>query len=245
MTINAARFCRFLLVMLVVLGLGVLLALASGCGNQPLLIGRDVVVNGDLTVRGDTEVVGSLDVGGDVTADDVIVGDDLEVADDVEIGDNVTIDGNAAVVGDLGLGGEIVELPEPPPPPPPDNTPPPTQPSPPPAISATILDLTRSIQSDFVPAGLSVADQVRYDIRVMINNGNGETLTLHYLLYDNTVNNSSFTAPIGNGEVIITFSRNLTVATPSADDCFQVRKAGVAISPVSATCFPIVVASPP
>lgn len=122
---------------------------------------------------------------------------------------------------------------------------PPQPPPPPPAISATIVDLARTIQSDRLPVGLSIADEVRYDLRVLVSNGRGETLVLHYLLYDNTVSDLPFVAPIGAGEVIVTFVRNPTVATPSANDCFQVRKAGVAVSLVPATCFPIIVAGSP
>lgn len=259
-------------------------SLVAGCGNQPLRLARDVVVDGDLTVRGDVEVGDDLAVVNDAAVDGSLdVGDDLTVGDDVVVGD------------DIEFGGEIVELPEPPPPPPPPVIPPPPPPIcgnwvvesgeqcdsvnlggqtclgygfdgglltcnanctinfsqcavappppplPPPAISATIIDLTRPIVSDHSPAGLSTGDQIRYEIRVWVNNGDGGPLALHYLLYDNTVSDSSFTAPVGNGEATVMFVRNLVIATPFANDCFQVRRNGVAVSG-NPVCFSITVA---
>lgn len=112
---------------------------------------------------------------------------------------------------------------------------------PPPSISATILGLTRPILSDHNPAGLSTGDQVQYEVRVMVSNNSGEGLTIHYLLYDNMVSDQTFTAPISSGEVVVMFQKNLTIATPTAQDCFQVRRNGVSVSG-NPVCFPITVA---
>ena len=115
--------------------LAVSLFFPCGCGNQlpPLLIDRDVVVDGDLTVRGDTIVEGSLDVDNDIMVDgsldvteDVTVTGDVVVIDDLVVGDDVLVDDDIFAGGDVTDNvplpiddGDEKDDPLPPPPPPP------------------------------------------------------------------------------------------------------------------------------
>lgn len=236
--------------------------------NRDVVVDGDLTVRGDtevvgsldvgedVTVEGDSELAGNLDIGGTIIVTPSVVVTPPPplpppppppvsicgnwVVESGEQCDGVNIGGQTCF--GYGFDGGVLtcnanctinfsQCTVAPPPPPLS----------PPAISAVILDLTRPIVSDHSPAGLSTGDQIRYEIRVWVNNGDGGSLTLHYLLYDNTVSDSSFTAPAGNGEVTVMFARNLDLATPSANDCFQVRRNGVAVSgdPV---CFPITVA---